>query len=241
MDDVLLMTAHIKVNKNMPYHLHIQENERLREYIDALIFYIIESKFSDIVFVDWSWYDMNQLEFLEDLAKIYNKKLELLSFKNDESLVVKYWKGYWENMILEFAINNSKIIKNNKSFFKVTWRYIVKNINKILINEKDKGNCFFKWRYINWKTFCNTAFFKVEKDFFDKILYWAWNNVNDKEWIYLEHVYLKILKKYSNKISWFKELPIFHWNLGGSWKKLDTNPIILIIVKLFNKLWFFNL
>ena len=241
MNNILVMTASIKVNKDMAYHLHIPENERLKQYIDALIFYITESNFSDIIFADWSWYDMNQLKFLDNLAKIYGKKLELLSLKNDESLVVRYWKGYWESKILELVINNSKIIKNYKEFFKVTWRYVVKNINKILINEKDKWNCFFKWYYMNWKSFCNTAFFKVEKEFFNKVLYWAWNNVNDKEWTYLEHIYLNILKKYSNKISWFKELPIFHWASGGNWKKIDLNSIILIIYKSLNKLWFFNL
>ena len=237
--DVLLMTAAIAVDKKMLYHLHISEDERLRQYLDTLIFYITKSNFSDIVFVDWSWYKVNDLNYLVKLAKIYNKNLEILWFTNDWDKVVSKWKWYWENKIIEYAIKNSKLIDNHDTFFKVTWRYTVKNINEIVLNEKNRDNCFFKWYY--WKFYCNTAFFKVSKIFFQKYLFWIWELVNDKEWIYLEHIYYDVLKKERKQISCFKVLPIMHWVSWWSWKKLDQNPIVLLIIKILSKFWFFKI
>lgn len=71
MSNILVMTWSIKVPKNMPFHKHISGNERLKQYIDTIIFYITKSNFKGIVYCDWNWFDMTMLCFLKDLAYIW--------------------------------------------------------------------------------------------------------------------------------------------------------------------------
>ncbi len=216
--DILLMTSAIKVDKRMLYHKHIPENERLREYIESILYYIIKSNFSDIVFIDWSGFDLSILSFLNNIASIYNKKIELLSFKYDTDTVINKGKWYWENIILEYGVNNSTLLNNYTSFYKVTWRYKVKNINSILKKHEKKNNIFIK----NLNSTCNTAFFKVEKKTFKKYFVWAGERVSDRDNVYLEHVYYDIIKKENFWVQSFSELPYLS---GISWggRSLDNN------------------
>jgi len=233
----LLMTSSINVDKRMPYHLHINNNERIKQYLDAILFYVTKSEFSDIIFCDWSWYPINKFRYLVGLARIYWKRFEILWFKNDQDEVVKRGKGYGEGKIIEYALHHSLLLKENNCFFKVTGRYIVKNINRIIRNESDKENIFFRISACDKET-CNTAFFKVNKEFFNRYLYWAWDKVNDTNGVYFEHIYMKILKKHKKEISSFKELPVFSWVSGTNWKWLEPSWISILIGNFFNLLWF---
>ncbi len=242
MDNILIMTWSIKVNKNMPFHRHIPLEERLKQYIDTIIFYITKSNFWEIVYCDWNWFDIKQLSFLKDLAYIYGKTLELISFDNDQNLVVEKWKWYGENKIIEYVTDNSELIKNHKCFYKITGRYIVKNINNIIKNEEKKENIFFLSPFR--KPSLATSFFKCNKNLFKKQLYGLWEYVNDKEWYYLENIYYRTLKEYKDKWDWkiecFKELPEFT-GFMWSWVKLDTNILLKPVKYFLNKIHMFSL
>lgn len=240
MKNCLIMTSSIIVDKRMPYHLHVNVNERIRQYIDALIFYIVKSNFSDIVFCDWSWFPLQEFDFLYKLSTIYNKNLEFLSFNNNQEKVVKKWKWYWEGKIIEYALDNSKLLKNQETFYKVTGRYIVENINDI-INRSSHTNYFCKITTFNNKV-CNTAFFKSSKDFYNTALRWAWNKVYDKWGIYLEHIYMKILKNHKKEIHCFKEMPYFIWVSWTDWTGITPNKLIFKIGELCNRiLWLYKI
>lgn len=225
MGDVLVMTESILVPDWVMNHKVIEMEERLRQYIKAVSYYIIFSDFNDIIFVDWNNFDMSKLKFLEDLAENFWKNLELLSFSNDQEWIVEKWKGYGEQKILEYSLNNSLLIKNYESFYKVTWRYIVKNINKILLNEKKHKTCFLKWYYW-WQSHCNTAFFKCSKTLFEKVLVWIVWEVDEKNGILLEHVYYDKLKKNWIK-SKFKELPNLLLNFLNWWADRSIKNYII--------------
>ena len=227
------MTSAISVDKKMPYHKHIPENERLKQYLECILYYIIKSDFSDIVFVDWSGFNLSVLNFLKEVAEIYDKNIEILSFKYNTATVVEKWKWYGENTILEYWINNSALLKHFTCFYKVTWRYKVKNINSILKKHRDKKNIFIK----NLDKSCNTAFFKVEKSIFKNYFVWAGEKVNDKNNIYLEHIYYNIIKE-GVEVESFSELPKFSWMSWG-WRRLD-NKFKDIIKAVLNCLWFFK-
>lgn len=237
-NELLVMTWSIIVPNWLINHKAIWYTERYRQYIKAITYYIIFSDFHDIVFVDWNNFDIKKMEYLKELAKEYWKNLELISFKNNQDLILKRGKWYWEHKILEYFIEYSSLLKEHYSFFKVTWRYIIKNVNNILINEKNKETCFFRW-YSKRKFHCNTAFFKSSTKFFRDNLIWLADKVDEKKWILLEHVYYNRLKEIKFK-SKFKELPIFSWQfwIGG---KLDRSNFLLLIKNILNKFWFFSM
>ena len=140
--EILIMTSAIRPPKWMPFHKAIEEKERIKQYLDAILFYLTKSDFESIVFVDGSGIESDFFYFLFPIADFYNKKFEMLSFENDPILLKSKWKGYGENNILKFAIENSALLKNYKCFYKVTGRYLIKNINQILKNEEMNENVF---------------------------------------------------------------------------------------------------
>lgn len=245
--DILLMTWSILVDKNLKFHHHIKSNERLREYMDAFLFYIKESNFMNIVYVDWNDYPVDRLSFLMDLWSIYWKKVELISFKNNQSKIVEKWKWWWDQTIIEYAINNSELLSWCTNFYKVTWRYIVKNINDILRKNIEHDNVFnllmIRKNYFK-NRFVNTAFFKVNRNFFIENLWWCWDLVNDKKWIYLEKIYFDKLISYSvigvvNDFLWFPEFSGKAWS---TWKNMEIKWIFsLMIRKIFSYFGFYNI
>ena len=236
--NILLMTSAINVNKDMPFHHHIEKSFRLQQYIDALIFYITQSNLEYIIFCDWTNFDLDSnLWFIKELAYIYKKNIEFITFQQDKELLKTKWKGYGENKIIEYALENSQFSDKNKLFYKVTGRYIVKNINTIISNEISKENIFFKTSPLD-NTNCNSAFFKCSVSFFQKKLLWSWNYVRDKEWYYLEHEYMTRLR-WSN-VNCFKQLPIFSWTAWWWWK-LDLPRYVLIIKQFCNLLWLYKI
>ena len=114
--EILIMTSAIRPPKWMPFHKAIEEKERIKQYLDAILFYLTKSDFESIVFVDGSGIESDFFYFLFPIADFYNKKFEMLSFENDPILLKSKWKGYGENNILKFAIENSALLKNYKCF-----------------------------------------------------------------------------------------------------------------------------
>lgn len=248
-EETLLMTWSIYVNKNLKFHHHIPVNERLIEYLDSLLFYITKTNFKKIIFIDWNDYPINNLSFITDIWKIYWKKIEILSFKNDQNNVVDKWKWWWEQAIIEFAIKNSKLLSENKPFYKVTWRYIVNNINDILEASKWIDvifNILMMNKLINKNHYVNTAFFKVTKKFFLDYLWWCWEFVNDNKWDILEKIYFNRLVKIPNmKINSFNKVPEFYWKASNSWKPLERTSIVTLLIRklllslnLYNISWY---
>lgn len=236
--EILIMTSAIRPPKWMPFHKAIEEKERIKQYLDAILFYLTKSDFESIVFVDGSGIESDFFYFLFPIADFYNKKFEMLSFENDPILLKSKWKGYGENNILKFAIENSALLKNYKCFYKVTGRYLIKNINQILKNEKMNENVFFRTSVLD-RSLCNTGFFKVSKELFKRELWNLWDNVNDKQGVFLEHLYLKQLTR-KTKIKNFKLLPRFSWIYGGG-DRMDL-PLTLELIKDFcNLLWLHNI
>lgn len=217
----------------MPHHKHISENDRLKQYLESILFYVTMSNFSDIVFIDWSWFDLKVFDFIKNIAYIYQKNIEFLSFHYDTNTVVNKWKGYWENVILEYGLDNSNLLNNFNCFYKVTWRYQCKNINSILKVHEDKKNIFIK----NLNKTCNTAFFKLEKDVFKKYFVWAGEKVNDNKWICMEHIYYNIIRKNNLNIDHFSILPKFSW-FSWWWGNLDKPYYYELIKTILNNLGF---
>jgi hypothetical protein len=121
---IILLTACV-APKGMPSTVIKDENIRLKSYIDAVRYYIDNTSFY-IVFVDNSNVDLST--YFE-----MSKRLEFIKFSGND-YEKKTGKGFGEGKIIEYALNNSSIIKryNNLPIIKITGRHIVTNLKEIL-------------------------------------------------------------------------------------------------------------
>ena len=203
--EILLMTWTISPAKNLNYQsASLSPEIRKLQYFKSLIFYITQSNFNKIVFCENSDYHFSKWEtdVLENLSKLYNKKIELLHFLWNFGKTIKQWYWYWEWECIDYAIDNSKLIDNNESFYKITWRYIFWNINQIIDLHKNIKNLFIR-HIMLWYFSMNTAFFKMEKRLYKKYFYNLKEMINCGNCIEIlfYHVLLKNnLYQYNNKL-----------------------------------------
>lgn len=240
MNTTLLLTWTIKPNKNILF-LNLKDPlVRYKQYVQNIIKYICFSDFNNIVFCENSWFEMKDLDTLIWIAKIFWKELEILQFNGNHEKAVKNGRWFWENEIIEYAIQNSKLIKESWKFIKITWRYRCDNINKIIIWSKNKDICFSKLMPVSFLKLdtkaINTAVFKTTVEFFNEILAGAGEDVDDTKIHFLEHVYFTRLKKLSKNIYHLPQYPKMRWT-PWEWGNLKKWKIIEIIIYILHKLW----
>lgn len=130
--NILLLTATIRPNTNQPGLVLSNVEERLAQYIKALEYYIHakSSGYIDaIVFVDNSGYDVSEIS-----QKYGRNDIEIISFYGLD-YPSDYHRGYGEMTLVVKAYEYSKTLRQVKDFdrvWKVTGRYKVLNINKIM-------------------------------------------------------------------------------------------------------------
>lgn len=213
MTNTLLLTSTIipstKIANKSENDLNIEI--RKRDYIRALLYYITQSNFDNIIFCENSNTNLKDFEEIKKIAKSHNKKLEILVFNWNKDLALNYWYWAWEAEIFDYCFENSKLFKNLDSFYKITWRYILKDINYIIWRLENTKNYFHKqWLFMSQFT-VSTAFFRISKENYEKYLY--------KKQIKL---YEELDKKdYKNEI-YFKN----HFPIERVWYTLLRNEIL---------------
>lgn len=217
--NILLLTASIDANLASPIHTKLTNTkERLSQYQNALKRYIEESDFDTFIFCENTGYNFPKKEF-EELAFKCNKTIEFLSFVSNIENVNKFGKGYGEGECLEYAIKKSKFLQDERiSFFKITGRLFIENINKILIKSRKNKNCFFTEGITSESV--KTAFFKSEVSFFRQYLLNCYKDVNDSENKFLEYIYFEIL--INKKVNGVFPYPNITGNSGST-----GNPYVL--------------
>lgn len=169
--ETLLLTWCISPNKSIKQFGYksdsLNPKIRLSEYLKAINFYIKSSKFDNIVFVDNSWYNNpDTIKNLLDTAKINWKIFEFLSFSWNENETLKKTHAYWDGECIDYAIDNSELLKHVNNFYKISWRYIINNINSFISAYTDKDTFFFRRMQEYQFRQINTAFFKINKDIY---------------------------------------------------------------------------
>lgn len=237
---IICLTWTILPPKNIKNLKIINENVRLKDYLENILFLITKTNIKKIVFCENSNYNSDILLFIEKLAQIYWKKFEYITFLWNSKKVVTNWRWYWEQEILNYFIDNSKLLDWENDFYKLTWRYKVKNINEIVSLEANNKNIFVKMSPLDNR--CSTAFFKSNIEFFKKNFYGIWEKINDELWEnnQIEWVYRNILLLNKWEFSNFKKLPIFEANTG-SWYKLKENFLKDSIKNILNILWLYKI
>jgi hypothetical protein len=130
---VLLMTATITPPDNCPDLARNDPALRMRDYITALSFYLnVPPQYCDrIIFAENS--DTN-LEPLKSILKSnhYNKQVEFISFPQGNNYPPKYGKGYGEMLLIDYAMDNSRILSKDDFIWKATGRLILNNFNAMI-------------------------------------------------------------------------------------------------------------
>lgn len=126
--NIVLLTATIQP-KTVQHQLALTNaSERLLDYTRALEFYSSKIRVGGIdkvIFVDNSGYDLNELS-----AKFHNEHIEFISFY-DLDYPSHFHRGYGEFRLIDYAHKNSSVLKelnNNDRVWKITGRYVIKNI-----------------------------------------------------------------------------------------------------------------
>lgn len=231
MNNALLMTACIK--PVISDHILIADEKlRLDSYLSALEFWINKSNFDSLIFCENSNYQYDYSS-LQDLAKKKGKILEIILFQGSPD-VLKYGKGFAEGEIIEFAINNSLLLKNSESFYKVTGRVTIQNINKILETHINDEN-YFNLAAPGAKS-VDTRFFKTNTKFYKSNLMEKYHEVRDDEGVYIEKVFYKYLVgKTPNQLKVYPIVKGLSGSTGTTYEKSTLGILLRNVLVLFGK------
>ena len=164
---------------------------RLTQYLDNIRRLILESDFTHIIFCENSNYHHDYSD-LTALAQNYGKKLEILSFMGSNDIIMVKGKGYGEGEILNYAVNNSMFLQENcTTFYKLTGRIYVENVNTILAHSNN-DNIFIRWDVK--KNEVDTRFFKTQVGFFKENLSHLLDRCDERTAMSIEEVYFDVLK-----------------------------------------------
>lgn len=214
---IILLTGCINPN-GMPFTKLTDANERQRQYIEALHYYLNHTS-CPIVFCENS---------LTDLSTLFNDikdRLEILTFKGNQDK--QRGKGFGEAEILEFAFRHSLFIHDDCIVVKITGRLIVSNIASILNSlnyDKDFVTCQFHSNLL----FADSRIFCATPSFYMAFLKFK-DHINDSKNIYFEHILASTVLESPIQYIPFTEEP-FITGMSGStgelYTKTTTNDIL---------------
>ena len=164
--------------------------ERREQYIEAIKFYIENTKFR-IVFCDNSGEDMSKLSQIGG-----SNRVELLSFcGNDYDKT--FGKGYGEFNIIRYAFNNSRFIKESSSTIKVTGRLTVGDLDEVK-RLKDmmipRRRRFVLASMDSRHKECDSRCLFADNDFYVRHFLAKENEINDSKGYYFEHLLYDTIK-----------------------------------------------
>ena len=221
----VLLTATISPKKNVPHVALRDEKERLVHYLHSLLLWSRSMKTDKIVFCENSAtkFDFSSIKnFLEKSGK----EFEVLVFDGNKE-TQEFGKGRGEQEILEYALDNSILLRKRPAFFKVTGRLFIENFDKVADNLHLKQAVFIP-NSIGFDTRC----FKVSRKLFMDFLYGAGPEINDLSGPghYLEAVYRRRME---GKTTDFPEKLLFTGTSGTTGGNYDNAlyPKVLAIAR----------
>lgn len=193
---VLLLTGAIDIrNQKTPSTALTDLSVRLSQYLFS-INYAIENyrHISAIVFCENTNY-YHDYSALKLKAEEYGKQLEILSFAGDYSQITEKGKGFGEGESIAYALQNSELLKNSRAFFKLTGRLYLRNMDQ-LVGSAKADNCFNlhpRSIYQMPVDHVETFFYKVNKDLYNSLLLNTYQEVDEPNYRYLEHLFYEKL------------------------------------------------
>jgi len=204
----ILLTATIDPG-NVLFVRRREPSVRENDYINSLKMWF-NTDISSLVFCENSNYNSEKIKNL--LKSQTRLKTEYLVF-NGQTFPKELGKGYGELIIIRYALQNSSIINDCEFVIKVTGRYFIKNIKKIIdILSRDK-DVYIMADLKNNLTYADSRLFAFKPSFITDYLSQFQDLLNDSKGFYLEHaVGQAVLRAISD---------------GHKWLPLPSKPIII--------------
>ena len=149
--NILILTATITPPAGVPLLARTGSSERLRDYENALAFYLtlIGKEISHIVFAENSESDVSSLRMMTERSGV-GDRVEFLSF-NGLDHPPTYGRGYGEFKLLDYAMAHATTLEEQRdhvTVWKVTGRYVVKNLSNIIERRPPYFDLYCNFR--NW-------------------------------------------------------------------------------------------
>ncbi len=240
--NTLLLTSSIHPWNVINKTENMIRDERENQYTWTLKYYIEKSNFNSIIYVDNTNYILKYVQNLDTenvansrIIKINWKVLEYIKFDWNKYSSI-YWYGYWDQEIMDYAFKNSILLNkldNNESFFKISWRYVLKNINNILKKTEHIWNMFLKSPIYPFNI--QTAIVKIKKSDYKKYIYIKvkrffekWKNKKLK--LLLENIWYIMLREIVHNDSIWKRIYNIYYQYD--WKLIFRWPNFPFLAKI---------
>ncbi len=153
MHNIAFLTSTISPDADVYLLRRNNVEERLKDYENALTFYcgmLKKGVFESIVYVDNSGYPLDSLKVIAANLGVVDQ-IEFISYK---SQVNPHNSRYFlEIHLIDYGMQNSKHIQaaNNPMVWKITGRYIIDNIDKIVRDVKHPVDLYVNFRNIPYQ------------------------------------------------------------------------------------------
>lgn len=151
LQNILLMTATITPPLGVPELSRVNPALRLKDYEKALEFYLplLNLCIDKIIFAENSNSNISSLQAIVDRYGL-TQKVEFIVFYGLD-YPPEYARAYGEFKLIDYAMANSQIIKNcsNRTIvWKVTGRYMIKNIPRIISRKPKDFDIYCNFRTV---------------------------------------------------------------------------------------------
>ena len=198
----LLMTA--SVNPRGMSGLSVNDiTEREGQYLGTLQFYLQHEAISEIVFIENSGHD---LAAFKSLAAVFpQKRVEFISCDLN-GYPREYGKSYGELLTLDYAAEHSTRVTEAGGYFKVTGRFPILNIGKLLAEAQrrqpwelfcdNKDHPIYDWLHNGWTGHaCDTRFFGVTLEFYRRHFLGRASELDDSQNRLIEFMFFETARK----------------------------------------------
>lgn len=200
----LVMTA--AVNPRGMSGLSVNDvSERESQYLGTLQFYLQNDAIGEVVFIENSGHDL--AAFRELVTKYPQKRVEFISCDLN-SYPRQLGKSYGEQLTLDYASEHSELVRTSGGFFKVTGRFPILNIGKMLVEAEkrqpwelfcdNKDHPIYDWLHNGWTGHaCDTRFFGVTIEFYMRHFHGRAAELDDSQNRLIEFMFFETAKKVS--------------------------------------------
>lgn len=193
-DTVLLLTA--CVNPSGMRYTSLQDPQlRLRQYKDAINYYIKNTKYRIVVAENTG----------TDLSACFDKtekgRIEFLTFEGND-YDKNLGKGYGEGVIINHALAHSRFLKDAEHIIKITGRHVVTNLNTItkfvnVFGGMTRKKMVSGFVYNQAKTVVADVFI-ASRSFYEDFLSPELKYCDDSKNVWFEHVLCKAFRNATN-------------------------------------------
>lgn len=228
---VILLTGTIKVS-NTPYLQMTNVAQRENEYFKSIKKWITLKY--PIIFCENSNYDSEKINSL--IKDLPPQKFEYLKFSTSKSHL---GKGNGEAEIIEFAFNNSELLKKHSLICKSTGKNYVTNANEIINKMLAPPFCDNMITTILKRnlTFADSRFFFFKKEFYSNYLFKNLQDINEQDGIYFEHALAKSAHYAMSQNQLWSMLPTLPF-YEGFYGSDGTQYSNFIVKKIMKKIWY---